>query len=314
MSVLYTPGIAQDGTHYIKTLSWGTHTWNFDAPDVLRQMIEERRCPFIKYLTINLRQIDHDDDITVVMTTHDRSQQTLNTLKSIAKSSVAQKVIIIVVDDSDEGFLTIEQLLPFNLPIIYIMIDNAKKTWFNPCVNYNIGFNEVKTRFVLIQNAEVCHVGDILAHVKTHLKDDNYLIFDVVASHSNELNQTLQGLTYAEVTDRLSHLEKETAYKWIQCDKLSRNLHNLVAITDKNLKCLKGFDYQFAYGACFDDDEWLFRVTHLPLKLENVWHQDTQLMGIHQMHKQMGHYHVDGIMRINWLIYMRMNKDKKSEK
>jgi hypothetical protein len=249
--------------------------------------IEAKSYDFISYKTYNSTP-DTEKKISIVMTTHDRPQQTLYTLKSFINSIYAKQIVVILVDDSMSGYLKESELTEFPFQITYITIENSKKTWINPCINYNLGFNEVKTSKVIIQNAEVCHIGDIIQCVIDQVNDDNYMVFDVCALPSLQNNQNLYDLNFDyEMTYNMCMTGQ---YKWLQhTQRINRNFHFLSAITHNNLLKLGGFDPKFALGACYDDDELIFRITHqLKLNVKNIINENTHMLGIHQWHQQ-GH-------------------------
>ena len=70
-------------------------------------------------------------------------------------------------------------------------INRQNKDWINPVVNYNIGFNFVKGSYVIIQNAEVCHVGDVIQYLIDNAQDNNYYVFDVKAINNMESNEEI---------------------------------------------------------------------------------------------------------------------------
>jgi len=253
--------------------------------------VQNKSFDFIKYNVINPTNIDPDKFITIVMTTHDRQQQTKHTLKTLKKSTFGSRITVIIVDDSQHGFMDEAELGQFGFQITYITIENCKKIWINPCVNYNIGFQEVQTNKVIIQNAEVCHCGDIIQHIFDHLTDRNYLVYDVQISGTIEINKTLHQLeTYSDI---YAHLLKNNCIWYQHAVPIpsqpwsNRSLHFLTGITHNNLRKLGGFDYDFALGSCFDDNEFIYRIQHV-LKLEicKICNEETHLLGIHQWHPQ----------------------------
>lgn len=254
----------------------------------LADCVHNKKFNFVQYKIINPITFDPKTFITVVMTTHNRKEQTLYTLQTIAQSSIVSRVLVIIVDDSTENLIRGSELQKFPFQISHITIDSHKKTWINPCINYNIGLAEVKTDRVVIQNAEVFHCGDILQYVDTHLMPDNYLVFDVRSvgnsgTNSTQINHEVYQLhTYSEI---YTHLEQRK-YMWYQHSQHSnRNFHFLTAIMRSNLTKLDGFAYEFAMGSCFDDDGLLYGIRDLlDLKICNVSNEDAQLMGVHQWH------------------------------
>jgi glycosyltransferase involved in cell wall biosynthesis len=94
------------------------------------------------------------------MTACNRSKQTYFTLQTIQNSS-HKAIQIILVDDSDSDPIAKEELEKYPFYIDFISIKMQNKKWVNPVVNYNIGFEYIRGSKVVIQNAEVCHVGDV---------------------------------------------------------------------------------------------------------------------------------------------------------
>ena len=81
-------------------------------------------------------------------------------------------------DDSDVDPIIKEELEKYSFYIDFISIKRQNKNWINPCVNYNIGFEFIKGSKVIIQNSEVCHIGDVLIFIDNNLKQNEYLVFD----------------------------------------------------------------------------------------------------------------------------------------
>jgi hypothetical protein len=124
-----------------------------------------------------------ENTITIVMAASNRSKQTYFTLKTIMNSKY-KNLQIIMVDDSDIDPIDInylkEQEYPYYIDLIKINRENKK--WHNPLVNYNIGFQFIQGKKLIIQNAEVCHIGDVLDFMNANINDNNYYVFDVKAS------------------------------------------------------------------------------------------------------------------------------------
>lgn len=252
--------------------------------------VEHKTYPFITYKTVNQRIVDPHEWITIVMTTHDRQEQTLHTLNTFQKSQQVNRIIVILVDDSQYGFFGEQELKIFSFPITYITIQHDQKTWLNPCVNYNIGFQEIQTDYVIIQNAEVCHCGDIIQHVHDHLTIDNYLVYDVCSIGNPNLfvdslsdnHEFYQYHTYSDIYQYIT----QKKFKWFQHWKYqNHNLHFLTAIMHCNLTQLRGFDYDYSLGGCVDDKDFVYRIVKkIKLQIVNVHNEHNQIMGIHQWH------------------------------
>uniref|UniRef100_A0A6C0JVL8 UDP-N-acetylglucosamine 2-epimerase domain-containing protein n=1 Tax=viral metagenome TaxID=1070528 RepID=A0A6C0JVL8_9ZZZZ len=236
-------------------------------------------------------------NITIVMTTHDRKEQTLYTLFTISKSSFPAKVIL--VDDSVNGFFT-EKELTFPFEILYITIQD--KTWINPCVNYNLGFDKITTPLVIIQNAEVFHCGDIIKHVTENLNDKTYIVYDVGGTRSLQENHEIYKFD----------LDYEKIYKfqtrWYQHTvERPSDYHFLSAISLNNLKRLGGFDSAYANGACYDDEEFVYRIKHhLRLKIHNICTEKERLFGIHQWHEEAPKSYDPKYVKINQDLFKKL--------
>lgn len=254
---------------------------NFDQTFVIEDSIKNKKYDFIKYHKYNENEFDDLSYITIVMTTHDRKEQTLYTLNSFLQSEY-KKIKVVIVDDSIEGYMT-EEELKFPFEITYITIENDKKKWINPCVNYNIGFNEAKSEKIIIQNGEICHIGDVIKYVSENLNDNNYLVFDVVAIKSLKCNRQLYNLGY-----RYDNVSRNLHYIMSSCyqDKEKNHRFNfLCAITNRNITSMNGFDYSFAYGS-WSDDEFIYRIRNI-IKLEHLSIDNNihKIFGCHQWYK-----------------------------
>jgi len=220
-----------------------------------------------------------DVEISIVMTTYNRSIQTYFTLQTIT-NSINKSVQVIIVDDSTNDLLDTDKLKEYNLCIYHIKTKN--KFWFNPCVNYNLGFQHIRGNKVIIQNAEVCHIGDIVSYVSKNLKNKQYFVFDVAALPDMHANECLyqKNLSFSNYSDFSGLFDK-----WYQHhENYSRQLHFLTAITKKDLNKLGGFDYDFSMGSWYDDNEFIFRIIASGINSINIPNDIKKIMGIHQWH------------------------------
>jgi hypothetical protein len=230
------------------------------------------------------------ETVSIVMTTHKRIKQTIFTLDTIASSS-CQNVQVIIVDDSGSDYIDDKDLSGYKFRIDYMKIRPENRVWTNPCVNYNIGFSRVQGQYVIIQNAEVCHVGDVVNFVHKNCTEGKYHVFDVVNTGSYYSNEQLYHIfsnNKFNIID-LNELIKSNGFIWYQHRVFRpKNYHFLTAIHINDLiKINNGFDYDFSLGRWYDDDEFVFRIEHvLKLQIINVDQQnDDILMGIHQHHE-----------------------------
>lgn len=233
---------------------------------------------------INLDDISNPNGISIVMTTHDRVTQTLFTLDTIEKYSKDRNIQVILIDDSKE-LIDKSILDKYSFLISYVTLQ--AKSWTNPCVNYAIGFNVIQYDNVIIQNAEVCHIGDVIGYVMDNLQNNQYLVFDVACTPDITYNEPLYNLDSHDYMTTYMHVLQNN-YNWYQHHlELNKKYHFMTAIKKVDLKRIGGFDYDYAFGACFDDTDFIYQIENqYKLDIKLVKHYKSRVMGIHLFHEK----------------------------
>lgn len=232
---------------------------------------------------INKKQLD-SNTVSIVMTACNRSMQTYFTLKTI-KESNHKNVQVIIVDDSSHDPILLDKLKTFDMHIELINIKN--KYWVNPCINYNIGFKYVEGGKIIIQNAEVCHLGDVVGYVANNVMDKKYYAFNVMTIANMENNYKLHNISsfnYNKLQE-ISGLCGSRYYGiWYQHHQ-HRNafFHFLTACTKSTFDTIKGFDIDYALGIDYDDAQLVFDINANDITCINVPGPN---IGIHQWHEQ----------------------------
>jgi glycosyltransferase involved in cell wall biosynthesis len=218
--------------------------------------------------------------LSIVMTSNNRSKQVYFTLDRISKS-VIKDVHIVLVDDSTTDPIDISVLKKYEFYIDFIHIYDSNKIWNNPCVNYNIAFKYVKGSKVIIQNSEVCHVGDVLKFVYDQVITGNYYCFDVATSLNYETNNFIY-IQSSLNTD----IYKQNLFSdfWYQSQNHSRNYHFLTACTIDTFSKIDTFSYDYSLGRCFDDDDYLLKIRSNKINLVDIYHDKYYIGGIHLYH------------------------------
>jgi len=250
---------------------------NLHLLEKLKNIVKNKSSDYFTHEIINNNDYT-DNTISIVMTSHERSSQVYYTLKTISKSNI-KDIQVILVDDSSNDIVDINVLKTFTFNIDFIRINRVNKFWSNPCVNYNIGFEYIKGQKVVIQNSEVCHIGDVLNYINKNVIDNNHYVFDVRTSLSFETNE---------------HIYKnETTIQELRCwnsmwyqHHIFRNVcyHFLVALTKDTFDSIKGFSYDYSFGSCYDDDDLIFKIKSLDIKIVNVINEIENVAGIHLFH------------------------------
>lgn len=148
------------------------------------------------YIKSNKLQLTKQKKISIIMAYYNRKEQLLETLKQFEKLYAGKyKFEVIIADDcsSDEHIVS-SYISNFTFKIKYIQLYN--KTWINPCIPTNIAINNISddTDYVIIQNPEIFHCGDIISVILSDISDEldnTYYTFPVFASPSFKHNKDL---------------------------------------------------------------------------------------------------------------------------
>jgi hypothetical protein len=144
--------------------------------------------------------ISKNPRISIIMTSYNRKVQTMFTLKTIEKSTYIHETEIIVIDDGSkeeerfdcEHYRTKEENELFDkLNINVIYIKKNMKTWINPCMSYNLGIKYAKGEIIIIQNSEVCHIGDCIKFVIENIQKNDWLVLNCYGLGNFEHNEQL---------------------------------------------------------------------------------------------------------------------------
>ena len=242
--------------------------------------------------------------ISIVMTSSNRSKQTYFTLKSISNSEY-KNVQIILVDDSDHDPINIDTLKSenYNFYIDLININRVNKTWLNPLVNYNIGFKFIKGTIVVIQNAEVCHIGDVLSYINFNVINDNYYVFDVKASSNFDTNEIIYNTALDIDIYNKNLFQKGWWQGWYQSTINYQNLHFLTCLSKYTFDKIKNFSYDLSLGVAFDDNDFLLKIISKCIKIINIWHDEYKIGGLHLHHDTSPTWNCDDNATNNGLIF-----------
>jgi len=222
--------------------------------------------------------------ISVIMTTFNRNVQLYRTLRTIERSTV-QDVEIIVVDDGGTEEERFDDLAMYRwrFPIRLTRLHTGKKTWVNPCVAFNIGIAQARGTVILIQNAECLHCGDVLRYALDNVDHNSFLSFSCYGINQettqrlndisfsarspdllNQISQSIGAPLYAPTTDA-------SINGWLNHPTIKPKFyHYAAALTRDGMARVGAFDWQFADGFCFDDDDFLLRINAAGLTMSIV--------------------------------------------
>lgn len=140
---------------------------------------------------------------------YNRKKQLITTLETIKKSKHKDFSVIIVDDASNEEHKLNDIIDNYDFPIKLIRIEPKNKTWKNSCIPYNIGFKHADGDIIIIQNPEVCHIGDVMSYVNDNLEKDQYITFSCYASphymYNDKLNDLINNVGDNDMTNYITN-------------------------------------------------------------------------------------------------------------
>ena len=244
--------------------------------------------------------------ISIVMAYYNRKEQLEFTLKTIADSNYKNKEVIIVDDASDDD-QRIESLVNnfLNLDIKIIRINEIDKKHINSCIPYNVGIKNASGEIIVIQNPEVCHIGDCLTLIAMTLKENEWLTFNCYGLGTFNDNKELISL-YSKTSKKIEDIKSfiDIKYKgagnsanftteidniggWLNHHKwFYRPYHYLGAIKKDTLdKIGGGFCELYKDGFCAEDDDFLATLIYHNIKFKTPNFNELLPFAIHLRHK-----------------------------
>lgn len=197
-------------------------------------------------------------------------RHTLNTIDQFKETDYE----LVIVDDfsSQEHKLTdLHKEFPnIDMQIIDMQEEVNEKWYRNPCIPFNIGFMKSRGDKIIIQNPECCHMGNVISYTRNHLTDSNYLSFHCYATGPNDTRRLHKGKRI-EYNNKPIKQSREDESKWYNHEAYRPASYNFTtAITRNNLIRLNGFDERFALGHNCDDDDFIYRVKRMKLRIDFV--------------------------------------------
>lgn len=242
--------------------------------------------------------------ISIVMAYYNRKPQLWFTLKTIQNSSYKNLEIIIVDDCSDENHAIDDSIAKiFDLNIKIIKISRQEKTWINPCRAYNIGFKRASGDIIIIQNPEVCHIGDCISFILDKIRLGQWMTFNCYGLGNYKHNDILYDIydnginIFNQVNAKLinnidrrggnSAMGDGNVQGWLtHYPNFFTAYHYLAAIYKKDLmgKMNGGFCEDYQYGIAFDDNDFIKYLIHHNFEFVTTEFCNDKPFAIHQFH------------------------------
>lgn len=207
--------------------------------------------------------------VSIIMTYYNRIEQILHTLQTIEESNYPKNLIeVICYDDRSEIEPLIIDVSKFSycIKLIYGKLDRDE-TIINPTYSYNQAFQHVSGEYVILQNSECMHIGDIISKAVKYLeKDDNSLIsFPCYATANEEKSKEMfenrrdqKKITQIVTTAWKELIDYPKEFKGWYNERYLRpqGLHFCNAFHWNVLKKVGIFDTRFLHLLGFDDNEY----------------------------------------------------------
>ena len=246
--------------------------------------------------------------VSIIIGYYNRKKQLFHTLKTINDSSYKNIEIIIVDDCSDnpDDILNNSYLENLNMNIKLISIKKEEKTWINPCIGYNKGISEATGDIIILQNAEVCHIGDCISYVINNLKLNDWLTFNCYGLNNFEDNEYIYSQNSNKVIyNYINNIWKEknnyhicpggnATFTDLVGGWLNHFLYNFTSYhyfgaifrNDLMNKMNGGFDADYANGICFDDNDFIKRLIYNNIRFTTNTFSETEPFVIHLYHEK----------------------------
>lgn len=221
--------------------------------------------------------------ISIISTYYNRKLELWRTLKTMEKSTVKDFEYIIVDDGSSsehrlEDFLDVFSFLKLK------RIEPKDKTYYNPCIPYNIAIAMAQGDIVILQSPECMYIGDPIQHALDNVVYDKYLVYSCYSlSHNStiklndiDFNSSIS-ITEDNITKTIGNFANRSCDKYGRYDSWFTHpiyraipYNFLSAMTMKDMRELGGFDERFADGHAFDDTDFLARIEKKKMKIDIV--------------------------------------------
>lgn len=197
------------------------------------------------------------------MTYYNRITQFIHTLDTIEETTYPKHLIeVICIDDRSEIEPCIINLAKYsyNIKIIYSNFEKDNNI-INSAYVYNNAFKYINGEYIIIQNAECMHIGDIISYAGNHLTPNNIISFPCWATPDENVSKNLfmNRHNYNNIVDIINNnsnklhdypLEFKGWYneKYLRpeclhfCNAMHINVFKQVGLFNTQINTLLGFD------------------------------------------------------------------------
>ena len=128
--------------------------------------------------------------VSIIMTYSETMTQLINTLNTIQESKYPKEFIeVILYDDrsDNEPCIIDTSKYSYNIKIIYVEFERNENK-INSTFSYNNAFKYISGEYVIIQNSECMHIGDIISYSVQNIKDNILISFPCWATANENIS------------------------------------------------------------------------------------------------------------------------------
>jgi hypothetical protein len=209
--------------------------------------------------------------ISIILTHYNRNHQLIHTLETFQESNYPKDLIeVICYDDRSDKEPCIIDLsrYNYNIKIIYANFEKDESI-INPGQSYNNAFKYINGEYVIIQNSECMHIGDIITYVIQNLKENTLISFPCWATGNEDISLEMFNNRHNSI-----ELERIINEKWRELKNYPENfkgwynekilrpecLHFCNAIHINTLKRVGLFNTSIEKLLGFDDNDFAQRL------------------------------------------------------
>jgi len=240
--------------------------------------------------------------VSIVIAYFNRKCQLIAALESIKNTKYGNFEIIIVDDGSEpsEAVDTFIDDVKGDLDVRVVTISPQEKTWVNSSIPYNLGIRYAEGSIVMLQNAEVAHIGDCVSFVAKNLQRKDWLTFNCYGLPNLSSSGDLASLDWdldlchAAISKKPSNVGGNSVAREDPSGWLNHYERHFVAyhycgaiFRDDLLRHLDGgFDETFANFVGGDDDEFVKRLIHKEFVFKISKFEPNAPFVVHQFHEK----------------------------
>lgn len=236
--------------------------------------------------------------VSIVMTSFNRKPQLVKTLSTFEKSRHENFEVIVIEDGSDEPHkLSRSELEAFTFKLKYVEIPKSEKDWINPSKAYNLGIQYATKEVVILQNAEVAHVGDCISFAAKHTTPKSWVSFNCYGlARTSKIDVSTQ--SFEDIQKQVQALPQNIGGNSVAVDDPSGWLnhydlhftayHYCAAVMRADLEAHLegGFNPLFENLVGGDDDELIKRLIYKGFTFKTTKFPNAHPFVIHQFHEK----------------------------